>query len=92
MCRHRPVVQQDMVAVFPTWALNAYGVMQVRLLMLLLNSAQWRLFPLSVQVLFSGNAGLLVGVPDPPPHVSVSIASLEVPLHSPHCSCAALRC
>ena len=64
----------------------------MRLLMLLLNSAQWRLFPLSVQLLSSGNAGLLVGVPDPPPHVAVSIVPMEVPSPTHTSYCAALRC
>ena len=46
--------------------------------MLLLGSKQWRLFPLSVQLLSSANAGLLVGLPQPPPHIPVTIAAIEV--------------
>jgi hypothetical protein len=56
---------------------------QVRLLMLLLGSAQWRLFPLSVQLLSSGHGGLLVGLPQPPAHIPVTIAPIEV-LTRPH--------
>ena len=53
-------------------------VVQVRLLMLLLGSAQWRLFPLSVQLLSSEHAGMLVSLPQPPVHIPVTIAPMEV--------------
>ena len=46
--------------------------------MLLLGSKQWRLFPLSVQLLSSAKAGLLVGLPQPPPHMPVTVAPVEV--------------
>ena len=53
-------------------------VVQLRLLILLLNSEQWRYFPLSVQFLSSEYAPLLCGLPPLPHHVPVTFAPPEV--------------
>jgi len=53
--------------------------MQLRLLMLLLGSEQWRYFPLTLQFLSSEFAPLLHGLPLPPPHVCITFAPPEVP-------------
>ena len=52
--------------------------MQIRLLMLLLNSEQWRYFPLTVQVLSTDFSKLLHGVNSPPDHVSILYGPAEV--------------
>ena len=52
---------------------------QIRLLMLLLNSEQWRYFPLTVQVLSTDFSKLLHGVDSPPDHVSILYGPAEVP-------------
>lgn len=56
-----------------------YILVQLRLLMLLLGSEQWRYFPLAMQFLSSEFAPLLHGLPLPPSHVSITIAPPEVP-------------
>ncbi|BDA45873.1 probable structure-specific endonuclease subunit SLX1 at N-terminal half [Coccomyxa sp. Obi] len=50
---------------------------KLRLLILLLNSEQWRYFPLSVQFLSSEYAPLLCGLPPLPDHVPVTFAPAE---------------
>ncbi|CAL8470527.1 g10069 [Coccomyxa elongata] len=50
---------------------------KLRLLILLLNSEQWRYFPLSVQFLSSEYAPLLCNLPPLPDHVPVTIAPVE---------------
>lgn len=56
---------------------DAAGV-QIRLLMLLLNSEQWRYFPLTVQVLSTDFSKLLHGVDSPPDHVGILYGPAEV--------------
>ena len=52
--------------------------MQIRLLMLLLNSEHWRYFPLTVQVLSTDSSKLLHGVDSPPDHVNIQYGPAEV--------------
>lgn len=75
-------------------------VVQLRLLILLLNSEQWRYFPLSVQFLSSEYAPLLCGLPQLPDHVPVTFAPAEVTgrsaivitLLTQHCMYMAIQC
>ena len=46
--------------------------------MLLLNSEQWRYFPLAVQVLSTDFSKLLHGVASPPDHISILYGPAEV--------------
>ena len=55
-----------------------YAGVQIKLLMLLLNSQQWRYFPLTVQVLSTDFSKLLHGVDSPPDHVSILYGPAEV--------------
>lgn len=53
-------------------------LLQVRLLMLLLNSQHWRYFPLTVQVLSTEHSQLLHGVAPPPDHINIHYGPAEV--------------
>jgi len=59
--------------------LHPHCLVQIRLLMEMVNVPPWSYYPLTLQILSSEYLPLRLKCPDPPSHIAVNVAPLEVP-------------